>query len=517
MGLSAVRPEPLPKYLNLGSGKDFRADCFNVDVNPAWQPDALIDLSTLRIDDKGLCLDTARFGRVILHRNSFQKILANDVLEHVPDLPGLMTCCLNLLAIGGIFEIQVPYDLSYGAWQDPTHIRAFNERSWLYYTDWFWYLGWSEARFTLDALNFVPSPLGTAMHQKGLPLDEVVRTPRAIDAMAVSLRKIALSDNDRATFGHFHESRKPLVQAFPAMNVAAPVVVPKPAFSNGFEFHRHRHCIWTVSPPNYVHHHAFDEVALCLQEAFIELGASLPWVRSSQDFGGRTPIIFGANLLSADDAALLPAESIIVNLEQIDEQSSWLSQTYLSLLRRYPVLDYSARNLTSLARFGVAHARLLGIGFSPGLKRIEHSQIRDIDVLFYGSLNERRAKILSELRARGLNVVHLFGAYGPERDATIARAKLVLNMHFYDAKIFEIVRVFYLLANEVCIVSEGDPVDPDIQSFVNGLTLCPYKKLVETCLELVNDGERRKTQARRGFELIAARRQSDLLRELIQR
>ena len=138
MGLSAVRPEPLPKYLNLGSGKDFRADCFNVDVNPAWQPDALIDLSTLRIDDKGLCLDTARFGRVILHRNSFQKILANDVLEHVPDLPGLMTCCLNLLAIGGIFEIQVPYDLSYGAWQDPTHIRAFNERSWLYYTDWFW-------------------------------------------------------------------------------------------------------------------------------------------------------------------------------------------------------------------------------------------------------------------------------------------------------------------------------------------------------------------------------------------
>jgi len=43
-----------------------------------------------------------------------------------------MTNCLKLLRVGGVFKILVPYDLSYGAWQDPTHIRAFNERSWLY-------------------------------------------------------------------------------------------------------------------------------------------------------------------------------------------------------------------------------------------------------------------------------------------------------------------------------------------------------------------------------------------------
>ena len=36
------------------------------------------------------------------------------------------------------------------AWQDPTHVRALNRNSWLYYTDWFWYLGWLEHRFVLS-------------------------------------------------------------------------------------------------------------------------------------------------------------------------------------------------------------------------------------------------------------------------------------------------------------------------------------------------------------------------------
>ena len=54
---------------------------------------------------------------------------------------------LALLKDGGRFEIEVPYERALTAWQDPTHVRAMNEKSWLYYTDWFWYLGWFEHRF----------------------------------------------------------------------------------------------------------------------------------------------------------------------------------------------------------------------------------------------------------------------------------------------------------------------------------------------------------------------------------
>jgi hypothetical protein len=87
--------------------------------------------------------------------------------------------------------------VSYGAWQDPTHIRAFNERSWLYYTDWFWYMGWSDARFIQDELSFDLSELGMNMQRSEIPFDQILRTPRAVDSMLVRLRKIPLSEGDR--------------------------------------------------------------------------------------------------------------------------------------------------------------------------------------------------------------------------------------------------------------------------------------------------------------------------------
>jgi hypothetical protein len=37
--------------------------------------------------------------------------------------------CLALFKIGGAFKINVPYDLFYGGWQDPTHIRVINHHS----------------------------------------------------------------------------------------------------------------------------------------------------------------------------------------------------------------------------------------------------------------------------------------------------------------------------------------------------------------------------------------------------
>jgi hypothetical protein len=109
-----------------------------------------------------------------------------------------MANVLDLLTDGGTFHVAVPYDLSYGAWQDPTHVRAFNERSWLYYCEWYWYLGWDESRFDLISTNFIYSDLGHALSARGISKDEILRTPRAVDEMHVVLRKRALTDQERA-------------------------------------------------------------------------------------------------------------------------------------------------------------------------------------------------------------------------------------------------------------------------------------------------------------------------------
>jgi hypothetical protein len=85
-------------------------------------------------------------------------------------------------------HISVPYDLSLGAWQDPTHVRAFNENSWVYYCSWAWYLGWTGSRFNMERLEYKLSP-GTDLE---LPQEQLLRTPRAVESMYVVLKKVKI-------------------------------------------------------------------------------------------------------------------------------------------------------------------------------------------------------------------------------------------------------------------------------------------------------------------------------------
>jgi len=184
-----------PCALNVGSGKDWRPDRLNLDIEPRWHPDVVLDLA--RPIAFPLEVDTERLGPVALCEGTYERISANEVLEHIPDLQAAMTNCLRLLKLGGELEVTVPYDLSYGAWQDPTHVRAFNERSFLYYTDWFWYLGWTDHRFDLVALDYRYSELGERLRADGVEPAEIARTPRAVDELHVRLRKRETTEAER--------------------------------------------------------------------------------------------------------------------------------------------------------------------------------------------------------------------------------------------------------------------------------------------------------------------------------
>jgi SAM-dependent methyltransferase len=146
-----------PTRLHIGSGKDYKLGWFNVDILEAAQPDAVLDLA--QAQDWPLALHSASAGAVELHPGSLQSIYANNVLEHVPDLPRLMTNCLSLLREGGEMVVEVPHERAPTAWQDPTHLRALNSKSWIYYADWFWYLGWFEWRFEVRQLVFLDAAL----------------------------------------------------------------------------------------------------------------------------------------------------------------------------------------------------------------------------------------------------------------------------------------------------------------------------------------------------------------------
>ena len=145
------------QQLNIGSGKDYRPGWLNVDVLERAEPDLVLDLAApLQLP----LTVTTRFGApLLLEAEGLQRICASNVLEHVPDLPQLMSNALELLAVGGEFEIEVPYEKALTAWQDPTHLRAMNENSWIYYTQWFWYLGWFTHRFDVAASTWLDPQL----------------------------------------------------------------------------------------------------------------------------------------------------------------------------------------------------------------------------------------------------------------------------------------------------------------------------------------------------------------------
>lgn len=189
----------IPRILNIGSGKDWQPNYLNADILESWNPDIIFNLEC-PLPENGLILKSARFGDVHLGDNTFDMIICFDVLEHLSELSVAMTTCLRLLKPEGLFRIQVPYDLSYGAWQDPTHVRAFNERSWLYYTNWFWYMGWGDARFDVRSLSFIFSPLGASLQSANVDQELIIRTPRAVDAMMVDLVKRHLTDDEKVEF-----------------------------------------------------------------------------------------------------------------------------------------------------------------------------------------------------------------------------------------------------------------------------------------------------------------------------
>lgn len=267
-----------------------------------------------------------------------------------------------------------------------------------------------------------------------------------------------------------------------------------------------------VVPPGYEHHRAFDEIVETLFHGVSALGHPVKVVDNEFGADGLT-IVVGAHLLNSEVADALTPATVVYNFEQIDVQTGWTEPHRLRGLRRAIVWDYSARNLEYIRAF-TGNTRLVHVpvGYVPHLTRIDSAALQDIDVLFYGSLNDRRRHVIDAIARRGLNVQTTFGTYGAARDGLIARAKVVLNLHYYLARVFEIVRVSYLLANRKAVVAEcglDTEIDDDLR---DGVRLAAYDDLPGACEELVADAALRRRYEEAGFACMASRPASDLLR-----
>ena len=291
------------------------------------------------------------------------------------------------------------------------------------------------------------------------------------------------------------------------------MLIMTPSNDNALEGISHRsYQVILVNPPGYAH-------AGCIQELAETTFSALKMLGLKVQFGGEyrhdeQQIIYGAHLLDDSAANDLPIDAVIYNTEQVTSESHWIGSAYLNLLKSRTVWDYSARNVERLRALGVKDIAVLPVGYVPDLSRIRKCD-EDIDVLFYGSLNERREKVLDALSASGLNVVKLFGVYGTERDEYIARAKLVLNLHYYESKVFEIVRVSYLLANSKAVVAECG-ADTEVEADIIPAVCCAaYGDLVPACQQLLNDASARRELGERGHAIFSKRQADSFLAAML--
>jgi hypothetical protein len=86
-------------------------------------------------------------------------------------------------------------------------------------------------------------------------------------------------------------------------------------------------------------------------------------------------------------------------------------------------------------------------------------------------------------------------------------------MHYYETKIFEIVRVSYLLANQRCVVSEKSVDVP--AGLEDAAVQADYEDLAARCEDLVRNIRLREIRARQGFEAFRKISEREILESAI--
>ena len=225
---------------------------------------------------------------------------------------------------------------------------------------------------------------------------------------------------------------------------------------------------------------------------------------------GATNIVFGAQVMPVAALAELPPGTIIYNFEQLRDVAVERIRAeirYYAQVPHFIIWDYSTANLPSWRALGRHDVKIVPVGYAPILSRIPKAAHQDIDVLLYGLSGERRLQTFHGLSQLGLSTLFVSGLYAAARDELISRAKVVLNINLYaQMRIFEIVRVSYLLANKKAVVADRDAntsVEDDVQEAVRFAS--SLKELLDLCAKLAGDESERHKLEERGFACTSRR------------
>lgn len=130
---------------------------------------------------------------------------------------------------------------------------------------------------------------------------------------------------------------------------------------------------------------------------------------------------------------------IIYQSENI-ESVFFKDKYYIELLKHNKVLNYSAYTaLKMMELYGIHTAGYFNFNY----KRMYSSKPRDIDILFFGTMTQKRYDILKEIQNRfpKIKLEVVTNIFGDELTQLLLRSEYVLNISAYDNAVLETHRI----------------------------------------------------------------------------
>lgn len=191
---------------------------------------------------------------------------------------------------------------------------------------------------------------------------------------------------------------------------------------------------------------------------------------------------------------VLPGQYIAYQLEQ-SVSSRWFTEDYLARLQNaLAVFDYSLKNIAFLQEKGLSYRQIyhLPVGFLP--RDLANPVSETVDVLFYGDINnDRRRAYITELK-KHFSVKIINDLFGDALYAEMSKAKVIVNIHYYEGALLETTRIYECLSQNKIIVSE-ESADMDEHSallpLVDFVPINDIDEMVERVRYWVSDDVRR--------------------------
>ena len=171
----------------------------------------------------------------------------------------------------------------------------------------------------------------------------------------------------------------------------------------------------------------------------------------------------------------MPGLYIAYQMEQ-SVSSRWFTKEYFSRLENsLAVLDYSFDNIKYLQEVGgLSYKQIFYLPVSnlSGMK-LPSDRAIDCDVVFYGDPNNsRRQQYLTELK-KHFNVKVVSEVFGETLHESLSKARVVVNIHYYENALLETTRIFECLSLGLDIVSETSSDQEQHKNLTNIVDFVP--------------------------------------------